>query len=198
MKLRHILILLLLIVPFATQAQKYACVNTDYVLRNLPDYSQAQQRLDKYVSDWQREIEGKMQELETLRQSFQQEAYLLPDNLKNRRAQEIKTRDQEVRDLQRKRFAADGDLDKKRAELLKPIQDRVYSAIERIAKEKGFSLVLDKAGSATVLFASEKIDITNDVLQVLGVKESDVESNAAETTSKTGKKAPTNPELRTL
>ena len=198
MKLRHILILLLLIVPFATQAQKYACVNTDYVLRNLPDYSQAQQRLDKYVSDWQREIEGKMQELETLRQSFQQEAYLLPDNLKNRRAQEIKTRDQEVRDLQRKRFAADGDLDKKRAELLKPIQDRVYSAIERIAREKGFSLVLDKAGSATVLFASEKIDITNDVLQVLGVKESDVESNAAETTSKTGKKAPTNPELRTL
>ena len=139
-----------------------------------------------------------MQELETLRQSFQQEAYLLPDNLKNRRAQEIKTRDQEVRDLQRKRFAADGDLDKKRAELLKPIQDRVYSAIERIAREKGFSLVLDKAGSATVLFASEKIDITNDVLQVLGVKESDVESNAAETTSKTGKKAPTNPELRTL
>ncbi len=198
MKLRHILILLLLIVPFATQAQKYACVNTDYVLRNLPDYSQAQQRLDKYVSDWQREIEGKMQELETLRQSFQQEAYLLPDNLKKRRAQEIKTRDQEVRDLQRKRFAADGDLDKKRAELLKPIQDRVYSAIERIAKEKGFSLVLDKAGSATVLFASEKIDITNDVLQVLGVKESDVESNAAETASKTGKKAPTNPELRTL
>lgn len=198
MKLSHILILLLLIVPFATQAQKYACVNTDYVLRNLPDYSQAQQRLDKYVSDWQREIEGKMQELETLRQSFQQEAYLLPDNLKNRRAQEIKTRDQEVRDLQRKRFAADGDLDKKRAELLKPIQDRVYSAIERIAKEKGFSLVLDKAGSATVLFASEKIDITNDVLQVLGVKESDVESNAAEKASKTGKKAPTNPELRTL
>ncbi|MBQ9547412.1 MAG: OmpH family outer membrane protein [Bacteroidales bacterium] len=198
MKLRHILILLLLIVPFATQAQKYACVNTDYVLRNLPDYSQAQQRLDKYVSDWQREIEGKMQELETLRQSFQQEAYLLPDNLKNRRAQEIKTRDQEVRDLQRKRFAADGDLDKKRAELLKPIQDRVYSAIERIAKEKGFTLVLDKAGSATVLFASEKIDITNDVLQVLGVKESDADANASETTSKTGKKAPTNPELRTL
>lgn len=190
------LFLLLLVLPFAVQAQKYACVNTDYVLRNLPDYGQAQQRLDKYVADWQREIEGKMQELETLRQSFQQEAYLLPDNLKNRRAQEIKTRDQEVRDLQRKRFAADGDLDKKRAELLKPIQDRVYSAIERIAKEKGYTLVLDKAGSATVLYASEKIDITNEVLQALGVKESDVESNAAETTSKTGKKAPENPEMR--
>lgn len=196
MKLRHILILFLLIVPFATQAQKYACVNTDYVLRNLPDYAQAQQRLDKYVADWQREIEGKQQELETLRQSFQQEAYLLPDNLKNRRAQEIKTRDQEVRDLQRKHFAADGDLDKKRAELLKPIQDRVYSAIERISKEKGFTLVLDKAGSATVLYASEKIDITNEVLQALGVKESDVEANAAETAAKTGKKAPSNPEMR--
>ncbi|MBR1516706.1 MAG: OmpH family outer membrane protein [Bacteroidales bacterium] len=191
----RLMLLTALFLPCIAMAQKVAVVNTDYILRSLPDYKQAQQRLDKHVAEWQREIEGKLQELETLRQSFQQESYLLPDNLKNRRAQEIKTRDQEVRDLQRKHFAADGDLDKKRAELLKPIQDRVYTAIERTSREKGYSLVLDKSGPATVLFASEKIDITNDVLEILGVKASEAEAEAAEA-AKNGKKAPTNSEMR--
>jgi len=169
---RHLALLFILLcgMTYATQAQKYACVNTEYILKSMPDYTQAQQRIDKYVEQWQREIEGKMQELETLRLSFQQEAYLLPDNLKSRRQQEIKTRDQEVRDLQRKYFAPDGELDKKRAEMLRPIQDRIYSAIERIAKEKGYAFVFDKAGSSTVLYVSDKYDITSQVLESLGVK----------------------------
>lgn len=196
MSAKHIILpLLLLILPFAGQAQKYACVNTDYILRNMPDYAQAQQRIDKYVTDWQREIEGKMQELETLRQSYQQEAYLLPENLKNRRKQEIKTRDQEIRDLQRQRFAADGDLDKKRAELLKPIQDRIYTTIERIAQEKGYAFVFDKAGGSTLLFASDKYDITDQVLQTLGVKASDAQADTDDGKGKSGKKAPSNPQM---
>lgn len=186
--------LLLIVLSLSVQAQKYACVNTDYILRNMPDYAQAQQRIDKYVTDWQREIEGKMQELETLRQSYQQEAYLLPENLKARRQQEIKTRDQEIRDLQRQRFAADGDLDKKRAELLKPIQDRIYTTIERIAQEKGYAFVFDKAGGSTVLFASDKYDITDQVLQTLGVKAGDVPASDDKEGAK-GKKAPSNPQM---
>ncbi|MBQ7280462.1 MAG: OmpH family outer membrane protein [Bacteroidales bacterium] len=171
MKRLTVLFLLVLCgMTYSAVAQKYACVNTEYILKSMPDYTQAQQRIDKYVAEWQREIEGKMQELETLRLSFQQEAYLLPDNLKNRRQQEIKTRDQEVRDLQRKYFAPDGELDKKRAEMLRPIQDRIYTAIERIAKEKGYAFVFDKAGSSTVLYVSEKYDITTQVLENLGVK----------------------------
>ncbi len=166
--------LVVLFLSFASSlsAQKYGCVNTDYIMTNVPDYVQAQQRLDKIVAEWQKEIEGKMQELETLQQSYQQEAYLLPDNLKNRRLQEIKTRNEEIHNLQRQRFAAGGDLDKKRSELLKPLQDRIYSAIERIAKEKGYAFILDKAGAATVLYASDKYDISNEVLESLGYKAS--------------------------
>ena len=111
-----------------------------------------------------------MQELETLRQSFQQESYMLPDNLKNRRMQELKTRDQQIHDLQRQRFGSGGDLDKKRSELLKPIQDRIYTTIERISKEKGYAFILDKAGSPTVIYASEKYDISADVLEAMGYK----------------------------
>lgn len=186
---------LLFFVSMGLSAQKYACVNTDYILRNMPDYAQAQQRLDKYVVDWQREIEGKMQELENLRRSYQQEAYLLPENLKARRQQEIKTRDQEIHDLQRQRFAADGDLDKKRAELLKPIQDRVYTTIERVAQEKSYAFVFDKAGGSTVLFASDKYDITNQVLQALGVKAGDIQSSSANDGGKSGKKGASNSQM---
>lgn len=156
--------------PFTSYAQKYACVNTDYVLKNIPDYSNAQKRLDKYVEDWQKEIQDKATELESMRSSFEQESYLLPDNIKKHRIEDIKEKEQEIKTLQLQRFGAGGDLDKKRSELLKPVQDRVYSAIERIAHEKNYAFVFDKAGSATVLFVNKKYDISDDVLEQLGYK----------------------------
>lgn len=195
------IILFFLIVSIGSSyAQKYACVNTEYILKNMPDYEQALQRLDKYVSDWQREIEDKMQQLETLRQSYQQESYLLPDNLKARRQQEIKTRDQEIHDLQRQRFSSGGDLDKKRSELLKPIQDRIYNVIEKLAQEKGYAFVFDRAASATLLFASEKYDLSDQVLESLGYKNSatqEQESNDSNKNDKRSKsqKGKTNPEM---
>lgn len=180
--LRHIsflLLLALLLGSFSANAQKYACVNSEYVLKNMPDYLQAQERLNKYANDWQKEIEAKYQELDNLRQSFQQESYLLPDNLKQRRQQELKTKDQEVRDLQRQRFGTGGDLDQKRQELLKPVEDRVYNVIERIANEKNYAFIFDRAGSATVLFASEKYDISDQVLETLGYKPGDAAASQA-------------------
>lgn len=152
------------------QAQKYASVNTDYVLKSIPDYANAQKRLDKYVSDWQNELDQKRREIETLRTTYEQESYLLPDNLRQRRKEDLAAKEQELIELQRQRFGVGGDLDKKRAELLKPIQDRVYSTIERIAHEKNYAFVFDRAGSATVLFASEKYDISNQVIELLGYK----------------------------
>ena len=137
-------------------AQKYACVNTDYVLRSIPDYGSAQKRLDKYVADWQKELADKAAELDEMRADFEQESYLLPDNLKKRRQEEIRAKEQEIRDLQRQRFGAGGDLDRKRAELMKPIQDRVYNTIERVAQEKNYAFVFDKSASATLLYASKK------------------------------------------
>lgn len=184
-----LLLLCCLLAPHYAMAQKYACVNSEYVLKNMPDYLQAQERLNKYANDWQKEIEAKYQELEQLQQNYQQESYLLPDNLKQRRQQELKTKDQEIRDLQRQRFGAGGDLDKKRQELLKPVEDRVYSAIERLANEKNYAFVFDRAGSATVLFANEKYDLSDQVLEMLGYKPGDAQAaqNAKDASDKGSK-----------
>ncbi len=187
--------LLLLALPVA--AQKYACVNTDYVLRSIPDYTSAQKRLDRYVADWQKEISDKMAELDGMRADYDQENYLLPENLKKRRQEEIKAKEQEIRTLQQQRFASGGDLDKKRAELMKPIQDRVYNTIERVAQEKNYAFVFDKAASATLLFANKKYDISDEVLELLGYKP----NAASEQQSKDDKgqekaKKPSNPEMR--
>lgn len=190
---RFALIILALATLMPLQAQKYAVVNTDYVLRQMPDYSAAQKRLDRYVEDWGAELVEKQGELESMRTEYEQESYLLPENLKKRRQEEIKAKEQEIRALQQQRFGAGGDLDKRRAELLRPVQDRVYSAIERIAQEKNYAFVFDKAGSATVLYASKKYDISDDVLELLGVKPG-AAAEPADGTSE--KKKPTNPEMR--
>ncbi len=170
-------------------------MNTDYVLRSIPDYATAQKRLDKYVVDWQKEITDKIAEMESMRANFEQESYLLPDNLKKRRQEEIKEKEQEIRALQQQRFGAGGDLDKKRAELLKPVQDRVYATIERIAHEKNYAFVFDKSASATVLFANKKYDISDDVLEMLGFKPGTVPENGGDKAAPKNK--PTNPEMRT-
>ena len=184
--------LMLSAMPMAAQ-QKFACVNTDYVLRSVPDYANAQKRLDKYVTDWQKELSDKQAEIEVMRAEYEQESYLLPDNLKTRRQEEIKSREQSLRNLQQQRFGPGGDLDKKRAELLKPVQDRVYAAIERIAQEKNYAFVFDKAGSPAVLFANKKYDISDDVLQSLGYKPG---AAPAPDATDEPKKKPTNPEMR--
>ena len=167
---KYFIIILLLSVLVPVRAQKYACVNTDYIMRNVPEYNQALTKINKYIEEWQQELQNKQQEVDELRQQYQQEAYLLPDNLKQRRQDEIHTKETELRALQRQRFGTEGDLEQKRAELMKPVQDRVYNAIERVAREKNYAFVFDKAASATVIYVSEKYDISNLVLEMLGVK----------------------------
>ena len=134
------------------QAQKYACVNTEYIMSNVPEYNQVLTKVNKYVEEWRKELEAKQAEVDELRQQYQQEAYLLPDNLKQRRQDEIRTKEAELRNLQQQRFAPGGDLDQKRAELMKPVQDRIYNAIERVAREKNYAFVFDKSASATLLW----------------------------------------------
>ena len=154
--MKKILLAILLVMPLVTHAQKYACVNTEYILSNIPDYASAQSKLDKQSAAWQKEIEDKFQEIDKLYKTFQQEAYLLPENLKHKREDELKAKEAEARELQNKYFGPGGDLDKKRSELMKPIQDRVYNAIERLAKEKSYAFILDKSGSATLLYVNAK------------------------------------------
>lgn len=190
---KYLFLLLLIASAPALMAQKYACVNTDYVLKTLPDYANAQKRIDKYVADWQAELASKQAEIDQLRTDYEQESYLLPESLKKRRREEILTKEKELRELQQQRFGPDGDLDKKRAELLKPVQDRVYAAIERIAHEKNYAFVFDRAASTTLLFVNKKFDISDDVLEQLGYK-----PNAATPQPDTDrtKHRPTNGEMR--
>ena len=167
---RLILIATLLMLALPVRAQKYACVNTEYIMKNVPEYNQALNKVNKYVEEWRKEIEAKQAEVDELRQQYQQESYLLPENLKQRRQDEIRTKDAELRSLQQQRFAPGGDLDQRKMELLKPVQDRVYNAIERVAREKNYAFVFDKAGAATVLYVADKYAISNQVLEMLGVK----------------------------
>ena len=195
---------LLLALALPAGAQKYAVVNTDYVLKSIPDYTSAQKRLDRYVADWTKELADMEAELKSLKEEYEQENYLLPESLKKRRQDDIRTKEQELRDKQQERFGPGGDLDKRRAELLKPVQDRVNNTIERIAHEKNFAIVFDKSASATILFASKKYDISDDVLELLGFKPNangnPADDAAAGGNGKEGakqqKQRPTNPEMR--
>lgn len=210
MKHRLFILFTLLCLSPLTIAQKYAVINTDYVLKSLPDYASAQKRLDRYVADWQKELSDKAAELESMRADYEQESYLLPENLKKRRQEEIRAKEQEIRDLQQQHFGAGGDLERHRAELLKPVQDRVFSAIERIANEKNYAFVFDKAGSPTVLYANKKYDISDEVLEQLGVKPNaataasqserpgvpDKKGSESSKDAKDAKKKPSNPEMR--
>lgn len=195
--MRKTLFILLLLVAMTPMvwAQKYACVNTDYILKSIPDYASAQKRLDKYVADWTKELQDKQDELDAMHADYEQENYLLPDNLKKRRQEELKEKEQELKSLQRQRFGADGDLDKKRAELLKPVQDRVYATIERIAREKNYAFVFDKAASATLLFSNKKYDISDEVLELLGYKPGAATEPPKGAEDK-GNRKPANPEVR--
>jgi len=178
--------------PLVGMAQKYACVNTEYILSNIPDYSRAQSQLNKQAEAWQKEIETKFQDIDRLYKAYHQEAYLLPDNLKHKREEEIAAKENEAKELQTRYFGPGGELDRKRAELMKPIQDRVYNAIERIANEKNYAFILDKSGSATLLYVSAKYDVSDLVLDMLGYK-SGAKTDDGDTSKK---KEVGNPEMR--
>ena len=194
--MKRFLLFILLLFPLMAGAQKYACVNTEYILSNIPDYARAQSQLDKQSEAWQKELEAKFQEIDKLYKTYQQEAYLLPDNLKRKREEELAAKEREARELQNKYFGPGGDLDKKRQELMKPIQDRVYSAIERIANEKSYSFVLDKSGSATLLYVNAKYDISDQVLDLLGYKPGTGRKPSDDKEGATKRKEVSNPEMK--
>lgn len=169
--MKKLLILLALSLTLSSgYAQKYACVDTDYILGNVPEYKQAQKELEEVSLQWQKEVEVKFQAVDKLYKAFQAEAVLLPSDLKAQKENEIIAAEKEAKNLQKQRFGSEGDLAKKRSELIKPIQDKIYNAIEKVAQEKNYSVVFDKAGGATVLYVDSKTDISDLVLAELGYK----------------------------
>src|SRR5690606_28765985 len=161
---------LLLTLGMAGQAQRYAIVDTKLILENIPEYTEAQKQLDSFSELWQKEIENKQVDLDRLYKNYEAERVMLTEELKKKREDEIFLKEKEVRDLQRQRFGYEGDLFKKREELVKPIQDRVYNAIIKIAATRQYDFVLDKSEGITVIFADPKLDRSEDVLRELGVK----------------------------
>lgn len=153
---------------FGVSAQKFAYVNTDYILENIPEYADAQNQLDELSAQWQKEIETKFNEIEKMYKNFQNEAVLLPEDMKRKREDDIIKKEKEAKDLQKKRFGKDGDLFKKRQELIKPIQERIYDAIEEISSTDNYAVVFDKANNATLIYTNPKYDISEQVLDKLG------------------------------
>ncbi len=163
-------LLVLIAVGFNVSAQRYAVVDTKYILDRIPDYKEAQQKLDQVSAQWQKEIDDKQAVLDKMYREFEAEQVLLSDELKKKREDELFVREKEVRDLQRKRFGFEGDLFKRRQELVKPIQDKVYNAIQKIAVNRQYDFILDKSEGITIIFADPKLDRSEDVLRELGVK----------------------------
>lgn len=153
---------------FGASAQKFAYVNTDYILANIPEYTDAQTQLDELSIQWQKEIEVKFAEIDKMYKNFQNEAVLLPDDMKKKREEDIIKKEKEAKDLQKKRFGKDGDLFKKRQELVKPIQDKVFNAIEDISTAENYAVVFDKSSNATLIYTNPKYDISEQILDKLG------------------------------
>jgi outer membrane protein len=159
--------LLLATVSFA---QRYAVIDSKYILEKIPEYKEAQQKLDQFSQMWQQEIDKKSADLDRMYKNYDAEQVMLSDELKKKREDELYNSEKELRDLQRKRFGFEGDLFKKRQELIKPIQDKVYNAIQKLAVAKLYDFILDKSEGITVIFADPKLDKSDDVLKELGVK----------------------------
>lgn len=151
-------------------AQKFAYVDTKYILENISEYKSAQEQLNKISVDWQKEIEAKYAEIDKLYKAFQAEQILLTEDMKRKREEEIIRKEKGAKDLQKKRFGVDGDLFKKRQELVKPIQDKIYEAIKEIATNGNYAVIFDRGGEANMLFADPKYDKSDAVLDKMGYK----------------------------
>lgn len=171
MKRKLLLAFCIMLLAFGAHAQRYGIVDTKYILEKIPDYKEAQKKLDQFSLQWQKEIDDKQAQLDKMYRDFEAEQVMLSEELKKKREDELFIREKELRDLQRKRFGFEGDLFKKRQELVKPIQDKVYNAIQKIAVNRSYDFILDKSEGITVIFADPKLDRSEDVLRELGVKQ---------------------------
>ena len=170
--MKKVILICLLALSFSATlcAQRYAVVDSKYILDKMPDYKTAQKQLDQFSAQWQKEIDDKQYILDKMYKDYEGEQAMLTDDLKKKREDELFNREKEVRDLQRKRFGFEGGLFKKRQELIKPIQDKVYNAIQKIAVARMYDFILDKSEGITVIFADPKLDKSEDVLRELGIK----------------------------
>ena len=169
MKKVLVMVVFLIFACFA-YGQKFGYVNTEYILSNIDKYRSAQDQLDLISVEWQKEIEAKFAEIDRLYKEFQAEKVLLTEEMRTKREGEIIKKEKEAKELQKKYFGKDGDLFKKRQELVKPIQDEVFNAVKELATEGNFAVIFDAAGSLNMLYTDPKYDRSDDVLKKMGYK----------------------------
>lgn len=168
MKRLFLISCLLIVSAWAGTAQKFALIDMEYILKNIPAYEMTNEQLSQVSKKWQNEVEALQQEAQNMYKTYQSDLVFLSAEMKTKREEEIVKKEQEAQDLKRKYFGADGELYKKRESLMKPIQDEIYNAVKEISESRGYQLVVDRASAVSVIFASPKIDISNEVLAKLG------------------------------
>ncbi|MBR9920135.1 MAG: OmpH family outer membrane protein [Bacteroidetes bacterium] len=159
------LLAFLFVLPMSAQRIAYCDVSS--VLESITEYQQAQQELDRVAAGWRQEIQQEYDKIKSMYNRYQAEQVLLSDDARREREEEIMAAEQSVRELQKQRFGPEGDLFQRRRELVQPIQDRVYAAIEEYANDRGYDFIFDKSASSGMIFSNERYDVTNDILERL-------------------------------
>ena len=168
-KLVFLSVFVLVLVSNVRGQQHYGIIDSKYILEKMSEYKDAQGKLDALSKAWQGEIDDKMAEVDKMYRGYQAEKAMLSDEMRKKREDEIVAKERSAKDLQKQRFGYEGDLFKKRQEYVKPIQDKVFNAVQKLATSKGFDMVLDKAGGVTLFYADPKLDHSDDVLKILGI-----------------------------
>ncbi len=186
----------LILLAFASQAQsKFCFVDSEYILKHIPEYKSAQTQLDDLSAEWQKEIDARYAAIEKMYKAYQAEQVLLSDEMRTKREQEIVDKEKQVKEYQKQKFGFQGELYKKREELIKPIQDKVFEAVNKYADQYSYGVIFDKSGDATMLYTSSKLDKSNDIISALGYKPGDYSgdkrgSKPGDKTEKTTKPTP--------
>lgn len=169
--MKSIVIALLVVfgTTFVSSAQKYGYIDSEFILGKIPEYKESKDRLDKLAERWTKEIEERYEVIKMKKDNFLREESLLPSEERKRREEEIKTLESDAMEMQQTRFGVSGDYFQKRQELIKPIQDRVYDAMQKVASKRNYSFVFDKANQSNLVYADSKFDISDEVLREMGV-----------------------------
>ena len=160
--------LLALAATFGMQAQKFALIDMEYIMKAIPAFESANDQLDQLSKKWQREVETMLTEVQTMYKNYQTELVFLSDEMKTKREEEIIAKEQAANELKRKYFVPDGELYKKRESLMRPIQEEIYNAVQDLCNEKGYQMIIDKSSDMSLIYASPKLDVSDELLNKLG------------------------------
>jgi outer membrane protein len=159
------------------QAQRFAWIDTEYILSQMPEFAAAQKQVETLSSQWAKEIEDRQKEIDGLYRNLAAEQALLTDEMRTQRESEIRKKEAELADFQKRKFGFEGEVFTKKKDLLKPIQDKVFDAVQKLAREKGYDVIFDKSGAVTMLYSNPKIDKSDEVIELMGIAKKAKEPN---------------------